>query len=340
MKKLLIGTLLFAVGVACTSSSSSGGTSDASCDRYFNALYKHSSSCGGRVLSSDRLAQDMSRFRRLCQLALAAPGTGATAGWVNSCAASVEAAGCNDSINTDACILPPGSLGVGAACGDDDQCVATAFCKLEQVTTTTDAGSSTRSAPCGKCVARTADGAACDFTSASKCMTGSACNNSVCVVITKGGIGGSCAAAANATCNAGLICDATTEKCKALGATGDACQSSFECKSELMCTSNACAPRPVEGAPCTTSCAPGLACSGAKCVKRTFGKPGEACDGAAAACEVGSCVGATAQQKGTCPAILADGAACDSSGTAASRCDDYATCNNGVCTIDDPTTCK
>ncbi len=106
------------------------------------------------------------------------------------------------------------------------------------------------------------------------------------------------------TCNVadGVSCDATTQKCRALGATGQSCQQDQDCVTTDYCDFSG-----TGGSTCQPRVAVGAACAGttsARCVTTAY------CDSSSS----------------TCKALLANGSAC----TTSEQCQS-SICNNGKC---------
>ena len=68
-----------------------------------------------------------------------------------------------------------------------------------------------------------------------------------------------------------------------------------------------------------------------KCSKPTLGNAGDACSDNTVTCLTGSC----SRRTGTCPQMLADGAACDPTDDSR-RCGPHSYCFGGQCTPEDP----
>ncbi len=312
------------------------------CNGYYDAVSSLASSCG---LSMDGFG-DRSRFLTSCQKSVAAPGSGVTPAFLNTCSASLKGK-CD--VETTECKTPAGTLDDGAAC------VSHAQCKSKGCARASDA-------LCGKCVPLKALGAECD-PATDRCAEGSSCVNQGSTT-GKGTCktnppklkeGDACGDASSGSgyCDEGLTCDyAGTKKCVKEGDVGADCGTGKpSCKSKLVCTGGKCAEPPGEGGACDPAssegvlCKTGLACDGdaKKCVKIVYAKPGEACDYQKTRCAKGSCLGVGFSNgkitPGKCPTILADGATCDPKSKDAA-CDDFASCKDGKCQIPDGASCK
>ncbi len=188
-----------------------------------------------------------------------------------------------------------------------------------------------------------ADGAACDDGGACKSGVCSRQNDALCgtcqPVIAEGG---DCAMA---TCASGLRCLSATHQCTKPKATGEACASSDECASSLVCAGGKCGKAPVEGEACSNELAcdlfsDGLFCSPTtmKCQKFLIVELGAACgydmaSGNYSVCKASDCI------QGTCVARIKDGDACVI-GPDQPSCDESAHCVMGKCTLPTAGMCK
>ncbi len=326
--------------------SSSASSTDAACDNYFSAAF--SDRCKSGTVSAERRGQIQARFRTVCQQGLAAPGTGITASYLDKCAAALSATACGGSSTPDECKTPAGTLTDGTACDDSSQCKSS-YCKKSTTTTTTDAGTSSETADCGVCAATIAAGGDCDLTGETRCAPDTTCIPSgttgtagKCTTGVKNDVGGACGASGTG-CKSGLSCDFKTLKCVAPGGAGATCSSTSDCQQpDLACVAKVCKARVGDGAACTSSaeCQAQLGCNPTThvCGKRPNAKGGEPCT-SFTVCDTGSCNIAQDGTDGTCPTLIADGAACTSDSRAA-VCDEFADCKGGVCKVSDPSACK
>jgi len=304
---------LASTGAACSSSSSPSGSGGSggdatsqACDLSFEAEYRDLYTCAGVDLPADHRAALKASYGKYCAAQLTEAGRTATAAHLTACAQAHQAAPCGTLTTLDACRIDslPGTLAVGAGCFDDAQC-ASLYCAID----------SAADVSCGHCTNRLADGAACDHAS-DRCAIGDAC-------------------------------DPQTSKCEKatpaapLGA-GEGCVVSVQCQPDLGCIANKCAPRIAEGGACPNGdeCKQELGCdvTTSKCTKRSVAKPGEACDVSVVLCETGNCASGS-DGKGTCPKVIADGAAC-AAGDAAQTCLELSVCIDGKCAPLDPSICK
>jgi hypothetical protein len=139
-------------------------------------------------------------------------------------------------------------------------------------------------------------------------------------------------------CDIGLSCFKGT--CRAQAQRGAECAHWPDCAFPNVCLGDGICGSPLQaGERCTSSldCTTLEGCDvGTKlCAPVRFGQPGAACDGEVTLCESGDCDRAL----GTCPAVLADGAACDPTDPA-SVCRVYSYCFQGTCQIVDGASCR
>ena len=257
-----------------------------------------------------------SREQINCVASFSLPGTSSTPAKTEQCAQTVAGLTCDQYITGStpaACKTTPGALANGAACsagGQGAQCAST-HCNIQ-------------SGACGAC----ADAP----TLGSPCLDSTDCaDTDVCVGATDTAVG-NCATAVNA----GAMCDAT-----------------HGCLPGLYCASGTCAPAKAVGAPCAAPeecngvhqqvCDNGMGGTNV-CVALQFAAPGKACglvNNQYIGCmALGACVvtSDTATQ-GICMAAPKDGAACGSGANELS-CIPPAGCDNAVCKIVDPLSCK
>jgi hypothetical protein len=329
-----------AVGVtwvaACGGSSSNNGTTGdigAACDAYFDSLIGSALKCYGTTLPPDQAAEQKSRFHTLCVNSASFPGESLNAQALSDCVKAAGAPTCRGSNALNVCGSGPGTLPDGAACNTSTQCKG-GVCVI---VSSADAGTSSN---CGKCSTGVAVGGACN-TMGNSCITGASCIKNVCVARGSVAVSGDCNTTSD--CKPSLAC--VTQKCVALGGSGAKCQSSQDCQDGLVCTMSSCTQGITTGGDCSmapTSCLTGLCDPQTKkCIGFSAAAPGAACgyvNGAAVGCAIGSCNIAPMTTQGTCPTVIPDGQACSASDKT-KVCDYFATCDNGVCTLND-TVCK
>jgi hypothetical protein len=246
---------------------------------------------------------------------LASNGTSWTPAAVDACAQAIPNATCDQILGRNlpsACIAKAGTLANGAACGDDSQCMG-GHCNIPvgQV--------------CGACSSFAAAGATCTQ---------------------------------DADCDHGLVCVPGTSPrtCEAYVAQGAACDATHRCLPTLACKNGSCAAPDAAGTACTPNAGDtcdnlnGVFCNPQTkvCQQVSFVAPGAACglvSGTLTLCKGGggnltaACKGITPPgYMGTCQASAADGASCDDVNGPA--CQNPSVCTNGVCKLDDPSSCK
>ncbi len=249
----------------------------------------------------------ISRFMINCTSSFSAPGTSATPNKLSQCASDFGTVSCDDVLRRkypSSCTTQPGTLADGAACGHDAQCVGRLCRKTGEAT-------------CGACSAIGAAGATC---------------------------------AEDEDCDVGLTC--IEDKCVKYREAGESCSDTQPCAATLVCSGGSCALPLAAGAACKATSFADNDCDGVKglycdtpsktCTKIGVASAGEKCgliDGKPVVCTNGAeCQIPTLGSQGTCQAAAADGAACnDRDGP---YCQDPARCQNGICTITDPATCK
>jgi hypothetical protein len=313
-----------------------------------------------------------SGFRQACENTIALPGSGVTPAALEACGAALSALPCPmvpDVIGlvvsgyAGASFLAAcdfrGSLAAGAPCNENFQC-ASAVCVGAHETLGT---GGPLPSTCGACAPTAAIGESC---SSSGCGPGAICaGGAVCVSVTYGALGASCAANAS-LCAPGLYCSSPppqTGHCVGFpGNVGDSCSNSIWCAGTLACggTSQTCQQTASAGGSCSTDqdCAYGLVCvqntSPGVCTAVTSVMPGESCGGIATQCLVGLCYrnGPQSTPLGdggvpTCPIVIPDGQPC-SYGPRNATCGTYSACFNsksalggtGVCTPIDGNVCR
>ena len=308
LRSFVFVTAAAAIVVACSSSSSGSGSTDASCASIADALCKKIDSCAHLALQVDYpdLATCTARAKLSCLAGANAPSTGTTPSSLDACSAVIAGADCSavfDRKIPDACQTRLGNLTDGAACGDDAQCVH-GLCRRAS------------GATCGACSTPGKAGDACE--SSDQCaQTGLVCANKVCVA--RGDAGATCDKATH-PCSSTLVCkDGTCVKPAAGGATCDAAQQNCDLTQGFFCN------------PTTKVCeAVTVASAGQPC--------GLTGNGYAVCGAGGFCKGAAGAKPGTCLAAAADGQPCDD--TNGPQCTSPARCDNGVCKLTDPASCK
>ncbi len=332
-----------ALVVACskTTDSSPGAT----CDRVLRAQVARDERCGGRVLDAEVKEHAIQREAAVCAVSIGLSGVAITPAFVDACVSALDNTSCAvGSGDLPECDAPPGTLEKGAACSQSSQCQS-GRCDRTSAPTTNDAGVVSSSSKCGVCTAPIALGAACGANGGS--CTNAVCDDGTCVARYSRGEGAACTTGSSDVCKSGLRCDVRSSKCAKPAAAGAACITSNECEGGLTCKSGVCKARAKDGEACGdgTDCASGLACAPTtqKCTRVTYGKAGAACDSNLARCAVGACnvsITGTGVGTGTCPVVLADGAACEEMSTDRSKtCDVGARCIEGKCKLDVPETC-
>jgi hypothetical protein len=334
---------LFAFAVACSSSSNSPGSNASSaCGDYFDALGAQQQCNLGTALSSP---EETARQRALwvnasCPATLSMPGVNITSDGLEKCAQALKAAPCGATPQECSADLAHGSLGAGAGCFVDAQC-ASGSCNLSIGTITGDGGAA--QTVCGACAAPVAEGAPCAGSS-NQCAPGTACvpdgsgtSQVVCKKVAYVGAGEACGAATR--CQTNLMCS-SQGICTPIGASGASCDGDHKCGVGLVCRSGHCSNGGAAGDACDASnaCNVGFVCDAAssKCKPQVWAKPGEACS-EEVQCEAGFCAQTDPTTlSGTCPVILHEGDACDSSFNSSSsaqakECDANLTCVGGKC---------
>jgi hypothetical protein len=267
------------------------------------------------------------RQKTLCVTALGANGTGQTPEHELGCAMAIPAATCQDDINGNiaACQAPPGKFANGKACTYNAQCQS-AIC------------SSTRGTNCGICSDPSTAGADCSAQACSRgfeCVTNNATSTQTCQPVTY---------------TAGGACGATAPCGSELNCVGSTMTTMGTCQTQVGTMGAACDPRAQTGPRCQTD--QGLFCDGTSktCVAVPYNMPGGACgfdrtSGMDALCTGASdCFGAGGGTQGTCTALAADGAGCDTANgpscMAPARCvTGGGTSTTGTCAVADPTMC-
>lgn len=302
------GALLTGVLVACSGDTESASVSpETACNDVATAFCEKIESCASllsKVAYADK-ATCIARSKINCVSSFAAPGTSATPTRAAQCARDAKTASCDDLLGRtppETCRTLSGSLDDGTACGHDAQC-KNKFCRLAEGTS------------CGACSGLGAAGARCE---------------------------------SNDECDYGLSCEG--KKCAARGKAGSGCSATAPCLATLTCVGGVCATPLAAGAACTfkpnqNPCDQinGFYCHPKTNVCTAFGTAtaGGQCEVSidqVVVCTAGSECSRGDQQKGTCVAPAADGAACNNA--TGPKCVAPARCTNGVCTITDPALCK
>ena len=262
------------------------------------------------------VARTRARFESVCRNQFALPGSGITPVTLDVCASALD---------SSACELPDGpppecdfhgSLAGRAACTDGVQCQSGSCAGTASV----GPGEQVSPFTCGTCAPLAVLGATCGDASCSAnaiCITQDTTAASpiyVCTALTQGGVGAACDGL-TALCQPGSYCASATKTCNTLGHAGASCGEGTGdwaggCAAPLACVNSSggqvCSSGATTGAFCLTDfeCATGLGClpgpcssSGARigcaesgtCGAVAWNAPGEACDGYAARCLVGSC---------------------------------------------------
>lgn len=282
-------------------SSATGTTTGSRCDSYASAVCTKLDAC--------------SHFAVALEYGDVATCTTRTA---KGCQLGIDAPGTGvTAANLDAC-----SNALGAASCDDllggkppDACKTPAGTLADGAACGEDAQCSGRrcrksGATCGACSKRGAAGDSC--TTSSDCEEGLRCSGTCAVPVQAGG---TCDTAHS--CAIGLFCKAGV--CAKSGGAGEACQAT--------------------GVPGECNAIAGLYCNPQSkvCETITLLSAGQSCSTPGSLCSAAStCVGTSSSR--TCLAPAADGAPCDD--VKGPHCLGPATCENGVCTLDDPAACK
>jgi hypothetical protein len=230
------------------------------------------------------------RSKPLCSSALRADGTGQTTGRMESCALAYDSAGCEEVVVGKAPLRcgVPGSLPVGAECGDDSQCSGpNGYCRIANDET------------CGACAVLGPVGAGCY--SDRDCEHGLVCYFTCMAPVAAG----AACDGMKRQCPATLMCfDYTCRAPAAPGATCDPRADTCDRDHGLFCDPQA-----------------------KRCTPYTVAEVGVPC-GFATICRKGTCATDPATQQATCVSNAADGARCDVAAgpfcTAPARCVDGA----------------
>jgi hypothetical protein len=309
---------VIAIGLAACSNNTSGGGGfnmtggdvTQSCNDLAAKLCMKLNQCSSFAfsLAYTDMNQCLSRVGVTCPSGAKASGSGATAAALEACAqayASADCAALVAGVAPSACNIH-GSLAAGAACGSSVQCMGdNSYCNIpaNQI--------------CGVCA-------------------------------TRSGPGGPCTQAGD--CNLDLAC-ASTGMCVTPGDTGAQCNPQKPCKVSLSCVNQQCsAPVGAMGTcdPNVQNCdySAGLFCNASnKCIAYKTAAAGAMCGLSSTSDSYTLCNGTllcpttSMSLRGTCPMISMDNAMCDPNGLQ-SQCLAPAVCVNGMCVLDDPSSCK
>jgi hypothetical protein len=246
------------------------------------------------------------RLGRSCIDEQSAAGITRTTNDLVACAEAVKRASCPDLLASkfpDACLVKPGTIANGLACGSDWQC-ADAYCNKPS------------NSDCGVCGPRSAAGGTC--TADDGCQTGMVCANKKCVL--PGDMGAGCGDAA--PCRSNLYC--ANNVCGPKLGAGGACTTILSGTCDIY-----------QGYVCNTLLGAG------QCTLVTVKKGGEACGGGTATVcmDFNPCAGSTANQTGVCANPAADGTQCGTTGNDP-HCLPPANCVNGLCRLPSVPSCK
>jgi hypothetical protein len=243
-----------------------------------------------------------------CPESFGLEGTSTTPAVLETCLMASAAASCAEIFKgVSACTVMPGTLANGHACAQHAQCQST-FCNP--------------SGTCGVCADKAQPGAACSVDD--QCTTGLKCVNVGTLV-------------------------APNKICVAYRAEGEACTAMEPCTPDLACKSGTCQSADGPGQMCSSTpdtcsaATTGNTCAAGIC-KSTLkiAKAGETCGIDLATQTFTLCSGGamckTTGVTSTCLAAAEDGAACDT--VNGPHCNPPASCDNGLCKIHDPASCK
>jgi hypothetical protein len=313
----LVGTagLVVWVGAGCGSGGSSVSLATA-CTDLATSQCGMQQSCdprGFEVAFAD-LASCVARLQLPCPIIASAPGSGYSAGSIESCATAMASTSCADFLNNvgpTACRIR-GSLPLGAPCVDDAQCAGVDnFCSMN--------------GRCGVCAPR-------------KPLTD----------VNDPFAFGSCAR--NEGCQDSLVC--TLSLCAQPLPAGATCDLTHPCQWPSACVGTTCGPATLgAGAPCdlyASGCDPNqrLVCADEDidvCIQIPAVHRGEVCGlmgNLVTQCLDGMiCDVLSGDYLGTCQPPLADGAPCDDAATVYDRCQPPASCTDGFCNLIEPLAC-
>jgi len=367
---LLALPLVTALSVAaCTTSSSAGGSSEASasCEKFYDAFSSILKTCEVAGTTTSFSAAARANYIKSCRAGLAAPGTSLTAASLDGCTSAISGATTCSGLaivleTNEACKPRPGTLVVGAGCSDDAQC-ASGDCapgstvSLADAGAATDAGASTnKPSYCGICAPTVAEGGDCSTT---RCGVGLKCGaDKTCVKDVPLADGASCVTSKGSSldCAKGSHCATTTSggsvsgTCQKLPARDEACaKNSNLCGEDLACVGGKCTDPVGVGGDCPTGleCKSSLACTAKKCAAPGQAKVGEKCgfevssEGGVVTTTATVCAEGLRCSSGKNPVCVVptpEGGAC--TGNAPSTCEEYLKCSNGTCQVEDANLCK
>lgn len=244
---------------------------------------------GGVARHYPDMATCLSLLTESCTAALGAPGTAATADFVEACVQARSAQSCSDfqsGVTPSACLTPKGTVATGAACSVSAQC-ASGFCN------------GTAGTLCGVCADAPIVGTTC-------------ANNSDCGQILLCSTNKKCATpiAIGGMCDDDNPCINGAVSCVSAGADAG---TSGTCQAQVQTAGAACSGSSTGAPDCSADYA--LTCMAKKCVADTAAAVGAACGADTTAKTDAECVGgATCEgSKGAkiCVAAATGGQACD-----------------------------
>lgn len=279
--RIRVGWAWAIIGLAACSGRSScvglrrGSVADEACADWATHYCNRLEACAplSMQIGYGELAACIERSKPVCLSALKAQGTGQTPSSVESCARAYETDACEEVVVAkppSACTVP-GSLPIGAPCGDDSQCAGpNGYCRVASDET------------CGRCATLGAMGAGCY--SDRDCEHGLVCYFTCVAPVAPG------AACDGMTrqCPASMVC--LDYACVHPGAPGTTCDPRAD-----ACDRN-------QGLFCDAQ--------DRRCVPYTLAAPGAPC-GTGITCRAGSCSTNPSTQTSTCIANAADGESCD-----------------------------
>jgi hypothetical protein len=310
---LVVSLLLIGASCGGTSSTSENATPEQACSDASETLCSTLERCApfffGVVWTDHATCVARSAFN--CPKSFGLDGTSATPASLEACLMAARGATCGDVFRgIEACYTQPGTLMNGHACATHAQCQS-AFCNP------TAAGDG-----CGVCADKAAAGAAC--TVDEQCANGQKCVNIGTLAM-------------------------PNKICVAYRSQGDACSANEPCTPDLACKSGTCQPPDAPGAMCSNmpdTCS--AATTGDTCVagicksSLKIAKAGETCGLDLVAQTFTVCTGAamckTTGTSSVCLAAAEDGAACNPA--TGPHCMPPAYCDNGLCKLRDPTSCR
>lgn len=293
---IALGALAF--GALACSSSSTGTTNDQACADAAKARCAKTAECSTyffHVRYGGDDANCQAREKLYCMNAITAPSTSKTPFTTEACVAAYPSYGCADWLSSNvpaACVPKVGLLGNASPCVFDGQC-STGFCAIPE------------NFGCGKCAPPTKVGDSC-------------ASNGLCATEATGQYCASATLVCTAPVSQGAVCDNVDRICGGgFTCAGITTTTNGTCQPAVTILGADCAPTGQSGAGCDRH--HGLVCDGPtkKCVAMTFAAAGQACgvvNNATTPCDnEGYCLVPQGQKSGTCVAVAADGAPCDSS---------------------------